>query len=181
MRKERKAEVVAELGELLAQHPHVVLTGYRGLTVKEMTQFRRALASLGAQVKVIKKTLFQRALAGQAREGLTQHMEGPVAAAFVAQDPVAVVKEMSAFARQHPALELRGGWVEGRLYDGGQLGQLAALPPREELLGQLLGMLMAPLTQFASVVQAGPRDLVLTLQALARQREGQGAAAAGAA
>jgi large subunit ribosomal protein L10 len=179
LRKAQKEQLVAQLAELAAASPHIIVTGYRGLTVKEMTELRRALAKLGVRLKVVKKTLFRRALGEGDRAALAAHLEGPVAAAFVTGDAVAVVKELSAFARTHEELEFRGGWFENQLFDGPQLLELAKLPSREELLARLAGVLSAPLGQLVGVLQAVPRDLVLSLQALVKQREEAGAPAAG--
>ena len=178
MRKAEKGQVIAELESVLAKQPHIIITGYRGLTVKDMTQLRRSLAKLGANVRVVKKTLFRRALGDDDRAGLTAHMEGPVAVTFVTGDAVGVLKEMSAFAKTHSPLELRGGWVESQLFDAAQVVELSTLPPRDELLGRLVGVLSAPLSQLVGTLQAVPRDLVLTLQAVAKQREEAAVAAA---
>jgi len=179
VRKAEKQQVVVELEEWLRGCEHLIISGYRGLDVKAMAQLRRAIREAGGQLRVVKKTLFQRALGEGDETGLIQYMEGPVAVTFISEDPLPVLKGMSAFARTHEQLDLKGGWVDGQLLTGGQLNELAALPPREELLGRLLTMLSAPVAQLAAVLQAVPRDLVLTLQALAQQREGEGGAAAG--
>lgn len=180
MRKDEKQQVVAELEEALREWQHLIVCGYRGLSVKAMAQLRRAIREAGGQLRVVKKTLFQRALGEGHESGLTQYMEGPVAVAFASRDPLAVLKEMSAFARTHEQLDLKGGWVDGQLLGGGQLAELATLPPREELLGRLLTALTAPVAQLAAVLEAVPRDLVLTLHALAQQREGERGEPAGA-
>jgi len=178
LRRSKKEQVVAELAELLAEHAHIILTGYRGLTVKELMELRRALAHAGGRTRVVKKTLLRRALSDDARAALAEDLAGPVAATFVSGDAIAVVREMHAYARTHDELEFQRGWIESQLFDSGQLAELATLPPREELLGRLVGVLSAPLSQLVGTLQAGPRDLVLTLQAVAQQREDAGAAAA---
>jgi large subunit ribosomal protein L10 len=180
LRKAQKGQVIDELQQALAVGPHIIVTGYRGLTVKDLTQLRRTLGKLGAKVKVVKKTLFRRALGDDARAGLAEHMEGPVAVTFVSGDAVSVLKEMSTFAKTHNQLEFRGGWVGSQLFDARQVVELATLPPREELLGRLVGVLSAPLSQLVGTLQAGPRDLVLTIQAIIQQREEAGAAPAAA-
>lgn len=177
MRKSEKEQVVAELREALAAQSEVIVTGYRGLTVKDLTELRRSLRKLGGQLRVVKKTLFHRALAEDERAGLTQHLEGPIAVTLVSGDALQVLKEMSAFARRHDQLDFKAGWVQSHLFDGGQLAELAAIPPREELLGRLVGVLSAPLSQLVGTLQAVPRDLVLTLKAIAAQREEASAAA----
>ena len=176
MRRSQKQEVVAELQAAVDEHPHLVVTGYRGLSVKEMTELRRALKNHGAHLKVVKKTLFLRALGQGARAGLADHLDGPVAVTFVSGDAANVLKEISTFARTHEQLGFQGGWVDGNLFDGRQLAELAALPARNELLGRLVGVLSAPLSQLVGTLQAVPRDLVLTLQAIAGQRQEAGAA-----
>ena len=178
MRKAEKGQVIAELERMLEPGPHIIITGYRGMKVKELTELRRTLSKLNARMRVVKKTLFQRALGSDERSGLAQHMEGPVAIIFVQGDAVGVLKEMSTFARTHQQLEFRGGWVESQLFDGAQVAELATLPPREELLGRLVGVLSAPLSQLVGTLQAVPRDLMMTLQAVARQKEEAAGAAA---
>jgi len=107
-------------------------------------------------------------------------MEGPVAVTLVSGDPMAVLREMRRFASAHEQLAFKGGWVEEQLLDGDQLVELASLPPREQLLAWLLAALSGPLAQLVGTLQAVPRDLALTLAALAKQREGEAGAAAGA-
>ncbi len=179
MRKAQKEELVARFEQLLQEGRHFILSGYRGLDVKEMLQLRRAIGGAGGQLRVVKKSLFQRALGEGEKSGLAQHMEGPIAVTFVSGDPGAVLKEMQTFARAHEELAFKGGWVDDELLDGEQLAELASLPSREELLGRLLATLSAPLAEFVGVLQAVPRDLVLTLGALAKQREETAEAAAG--
>lgn len=180
MRKARKQEIVAELEEVLSQPGSVILTDYRGLTVKEMNELRRALARAGGRMRVAKNTLLRRALGERERAALQEFLEGPVAVTLAPGDPVAVLREMRAFARVHQQLALKAGWVGSRVFRGEQLAEMATLPSREELLGRLVGVLSAPLSQLVGVLQAGPRDLVLTLHGLARQREEQASASASA-
>jgi large subunit ribosomal protein L10 len=170
--------VIAELESMLEPRPHIIVTGYRGMKVKELTELRRTLAKLNAKVRIVKKTLFQRALGSDARSGLAQHMKGPVAITFVQGDAAGVLKEMSTFARTHQQLEFKGGWVESQLFDGAQVAELATLPPREMLLSRLAGVLSAPLSQLVGTLQAVPRDLMMTLQAVAKQKEEAAGAAA---
>lgn len=179
MRKSEKAGVVKELRAALGEHTVVILTDYRGLTVKEIGELRTRLAPLGASVKVVKNTLLERAL-GDEQESLKPYLKGPVAATFVSGDFTVVLKEMSAFARTHDELKFKGGWVEARAFDGAQVAALAAIPPRRQLLGMLVSVLSAPLSQLVGTLQAVPRDLVLTLMALAEQRGGGEVASADA-
>lgn len=180
MRKSEKAEVVEELRAALEANSAVILADYRGLTVKEISELRTRLAPMGASVKVIKNTLMERALS-EAQEPLKQYLKGPVAATFVTGDFTVVLKEMSAFAKTHAELAYKGGWVEARAFDGTQMAALATIPPREQLLGMLVSVMSAPLSQLVGTLQAVPRDLVLTLMSVAEQRGGGGEAAEAAA
>ena len=173
MRKAQKEQVVGELQVVLETARHVIMSGYRGLTVKEVTELRRSVREAGGQMRVVKKTLFRRALEGRQEAGLTEYMEGPISVIFVTGDPLVVLKAMSTFARTHEALQFMGGWVENQLLDGQQLVELASLPPRDEMVARLLAALSGPLSQLVGVLQAVPRDLVLTLRALTQQRGGE--------
>ncbi len=177
MRKDEKAQVIAELQQALDGANNLIISGYRGLTVKDLKELRRSIAGSGARMQVVKKTLLLRALAGREQVALKDHMEGPVAITFISGDPLPVLKNMSAFAKTHQALAFTGGWIDGRTFNGSQLVEISALPPREELLSKLLASLQAPLAQLVGVLQAVPRDLVLTLQALADKRAGEAGAA----
>lgn len=178
MRKSEKEVVVAEMQQALRGNPDIILLEYRGLTVKAMQQLRRAVAAAGGSVRVIKNRLLARALGDGAQAGLKEFLTGPIAVALAGGRPLAVLKEIAAFARTNERLKLRAGVVEQRLFDGAQLAELAELPPRDELLARLAGSLSAPLSQLVSALQAVPTELVLTLQALAQQREGTAAEAA---
>lgn len=178
MRKDEKQEVVAELLEALDAADNLIVSGYSGLAVKEITALRRAVRDAGGRMRVVRKTLLRRALAGRDEEKLADYLEGPIALTFVSGDAVPVLKSMSEFARAHEQLEFRGGWIDGRPLDGGLLVELASLPPREELLARLLAAMQGPLAELVFTLQAIPRDLVLTLQAVSEKRAGEAAAGA---
>lgn len=176
MRKDEKEQVVVALQQELDAANSFIVSGYRGLTVKELTELRRSIGGLEAHMRVVKKTLLLRALSGRDEEQISAHLEGPVAVTFVSGDPMPVIKAMSAFARTHEELDFKGGWVERGALSGSQLAEIATLPPREELLGRLLAAFQAPLVSLVMTLQALPRDLVFTLQAVAEKRAGEAGA-----
>jgi large subunit ribosomal protein L10 len=178
VRKDEKQEIVVELQQALDAADNLIISGYRGLAVKEMTALRRAITDAGGRMRVVRKTLLRRALAGRDEEKLAEYMEGPIALTFVPGDAVPVLKSMSEFARAHEQLEFRGGWIDGTPLDGGLLVELASLPPREELLARLLAAMQGPLAELVATLQAIPRDLVLTLQAASAKRAGEAEAGA---
>jgi large subunit ribosomal protein L10 len=171
VRKQEKAEVIQGLKERLRGHDCVILADYRGLTVKEMGELRRAVAKFGATMQVVKNTLLQRSLSEEQR-GLAQYLQGPLAATFVSGDYGALLKEMTTFARAHPQLEFRASWVDARVFGPQETATLATLPSRDQLLSMLVTTLSSPLSGLVGTLQAVPRDLVLTLMSLVEQRGG---------
>lgn len=176
MRRSEKEQVVASLQEAVEAAESLIMTTYRGLSVKDLTALRRQVREAGGRMQVVKKTLLLRALEGRGEEGISQHMEGPVALTFVSGDPMPVLKSMREFSRAHDELEFRGGWFESSIVSGPQLLEIASLPPREELLAKLLFAMKAPLSGLVATLQAVPRDLALTLQALSEKRAGEATA-----
>jgi len=176
-----KVAVVEEVRSRLEEADAAILTEYRGLSVAELAQLRRALAPVGGDYKVFKNTLVRLAITGRPQEPLAELLHGPTALAFVRGDVSAVAKALRDFARSNPSLVIKGGMVDGRLLSAPELSALADLPPREVLLAQVAGALAAPLRQFAGLLEALPRNLAYGLKALLDQRGGAPADASPAA
>ena len=134
---EQKASVVSEIKEKFGNAKSVVLFDYRGLTVSEVTELRRALRESDSDYKVYKNTLAKRAANENGLE-LDSYLEGPTAISF-SNDELAPVKILSEFAKSHEALQLKAGIVEGKVVDSSELGKYAAIPSREGLLTMLAG------------------------------------------
>ena len=111
---EKKKQMVAEIAEKLKNSKSTILTDYRGLTVAEMNELRKQLREAGVEYKVLKNTLTRRATAETGLSELDQHLTGPTAIAFSAEDVVAPAKILYKFSKDHEALEIKGGVVEGR-------------------------------------------------------------------
>jgi large subunit ribosomal protein L10 len=167
-----KVAVVDEVRQRLDEADASVVTEYRGLSVSDLANLRRSLAAAGGEYKVFKNTLVRLAVAGGEHEPLEPLLSGPTAIAFVHGDVSAVAKALRDFSRQHPALVVKGGLLDGGLLSSGELGALADLPSREVLLAQVAGTIAAPLRQLAGLIQALPRNLAYGLQALIDQRGG---------
>lgn len=134
---EQKASVVSEIREKFENAKSVVLFDYRGLTVSEVTELRKALRESDSDYKVYKNTLAKRAVNEKGLE-LDSYLEGPTAISF-SNDELAPVKILSDFAKTHEALQLKAGIVEGKVVDSSELGKYAAIPSREGLLTMLAG------------------------------------------
>ena len=149
---ELKQPVVDEIKELLDGAETAVVVDYRGLTVAEDTQLRKALREAGVSYKVYKNTLMNFAFKGTEFEALAPVLEGPNAIAISKEDATAPARVLAEFAKKADKLELKGGVVEGTYYDAAGIGVIASIPSREVLLGRLLGSMQSPITNFARVL-----------------------------
>ena len=140
---ELKQPIVQEISENIKDAQSVVVVDYRGLTVAEDTQLRKALREAGVTYKVYKNTLVSRAVEGTQFESLRDVLEGPNAFAISTEDATAPARVLAKFAKTAPALEIKAGVVEGTYYDEAGMKAVAAVPSREELLSKLLGSLQS--------------------------------------
>jgi large subunit ribosomal protein L10 len=178
MLKEEKERVVAEIVERLRTSETLLVADYRGLTHAELDRVRTDLLKLGARFTVVKNTLTRRA-AGV--DTLEEFLTGPTAIAFVTEgDAVGVAKVLADTARETRRLTLKGGVMHGRVVDGEAVRELATLPPEDVLRGQLLGMIVGPVSSIVGIFAAPLRDLVGVLDARIRQLGEQGGADADA-
>lgn len=150
---ELKQPIIAEISEVLNGAATAVVVDHRGLTVAEDTELRRTLRSAGIQYKVYKNTYIHRAIEGTSFEGLNAVLEGPSALAVCKTDATAAAREIQAFAKKHPKLEVKGGIVEGAYVDAKGVAAVADIPSREVLLGRLLGSMQSPIANFARVIK----------------------------
>ena len=164
MARPDKAAAVAELTERFERSTGAVLTEYRGLTVKALKELRRSLGD-DATYAVSKNTLTTIAARQAEVPGVTEHLSGPTAIAFIEGDPVVVAKGLRDFARVNPQLVIKGGLLDGRSMTADEFRQLADLESREVLLAkvaggmqgvlqQAVGLLAAPLSQAARLLAA---------------------------
>ena len=149
---ELKKPVVEEISTKLKSAQTVVLVDHRGLTVEEDTRLRKQLREAGVSYKVYKNTMMNFAFKGTDFEELCKYLEGPSAMAVSEDDATAPARILSKFAKTAPKLEIKGGMVDGVLYDAKGIGQIADIPSREELLSRLLGSMKSPISNLARVL-----------------------------
>ena len=153
---EKKQAIIDEISDKVKASASVVLFEYHGLTVAETNELRRKLRETGSDFKVYKNTLAMRAL-NDLKIDLGE-LDGPKAMAFGA-DAVAPIKVLSDYAKKHPALELKVGYVDGEKADEEMLKSLAAIPSREGLLTMLAGGLMEHVKNFAIALDLHSQNL----------------------
>jgi large subunit ribosomal protein L10 len=171
---EGKKEVVAGFSARLAKAQTIVLAEYRGLPVEKITQLRARARASGVYLRVLKNTLARRAVRGTPFEKLADHMVGPLAYG-VSDDPVAAAKVLHAYAKENDKLVIKAGAMAGVVMSAKEVGNLASLPGREELLAKLLGTMQAPVAKFVQTLNEVPGRFVRTLAALRDQKEKQAA------
>jgi large subunit ribosomal protein L10 len=176
VKKEDKERVVAELTERLRTTDTLLVADYRGLTMPQIDDLRTKLLEHGARFAVVKNTLTRRAAELAGADALLALLEGPTAIAFLESggDPVAVAKALVDAARETRVLEVRGGMLEGRPVEPGEIESLAKLPPVDILRSQVLGAVTAPLTAIVGLFTAPLQDLYGLIDARIEQLQAQG-------
>ncbi len=147
-----KQPIVKEIAAMLDGAASAVAVDYRGLTVAQDTELRKALREAGVTYKVYKNTLIKRAAEGTEFAALDPHLEGPTAIAVSKDDATAPARILAEFGKKADKLEIKGGIVEGSYYDAKGMQVIATIPSREVLLGRLLGSMQSPITNFARVL-----------------------------
>jgi large subunit ribosomal protein L10 len=174
---QRKTAVIDDIKARLDSSDAAVLTEYRGLTVSDIAALRAALRPAATDYKIFKNTLARRAARDAGLEELVESLEGPVAIAFVRRDggdAVTAAKALRDFARTNPNLVLKGGILGPRLLSSAEIESLADIPPRDQLLAQIAGLLQAPLVNVASLLNAALSQVAYGVQALIDKRIGEG-------
>lgn len=167
MNRTQKVECVDQLSIELRQAPFMVVADYRGVSVKEISQFRRTLEAAGIQYKVIKNTLARRAIAGSDREGLSGLLVGMNGWVISGEDPIAAAKVFRDATKDFKKAEkfvVQGGFFDGDVLDAVQLDKVADLPGREQLLSTLLATLQEAPRQVMGIIEGPARDLMYLLK-----------------
>ena len=153
MDRAQKQEAIETLKGVFDGAGAVVVTHYLGLTVAEKTDLRGKLREQGAQLKVVKNTLVQKALGGSVGEEGDALFKGPVAIAF-APDPVSAAKVATQYAKDNDKFKVIGGLMGQQVLDQKAVSALATLPSLDQLRAKIIGLLQAPATKIAGVLQA---------------------------
>jgi large subunit ribosomal protein L10 len=180
MEKQQKERVVEELTERLRETQTLIVADYRGLTMPQIDGLRSELLKHGARFRVVKNTLTRRAAEEAGADAVLALLEGPSAIAFLETDgdPVAVAKALGAAARETRVLEVKGGLLDGRAITAADVENLAKLPPLEQLRGQVLGAVTAPVYTIVGLFTAPLQNLVGLIDARIEQLDASAGAEA---
>ena len=162
---EEKKAVVAEVSAQVAGAQTVVVAEYRGITVEDMTKLRAKARKEGVYLRVLKNTLVRRAIADTPFAGIADQLVGPLAYG-ISKDPVAAAKVMHEFAKGNEKFVVKAGAMPNFVMSAKDVGNLASMPSREELLAKLLGTMQAPVAQFVRTLNEVPTKFVRGLAAV---------------
>ena len=153
LNRNEKAAVITDVAAQVARSQTLALAEYRGLTVEHLNNLRRQARDKGVYLHVLKNTLARRAVAGTPFEVASESMVGPLIYGF-SEDAVAAAKVLSDFAKGNDKLIVKGGAYAGRVLSADGVKSLAAIPTKEVLLSQLLGLMQSPVSRMARVLAA---------------------------
>ena len=169
--KNQKIELVKVLTEKIAASKSAVFVDYKGLKVKDSTDLKKSLRAAGVEYVVVRKTLLDIALKNAGIEGVSiKGMEGQVAIAMANMDEVSAAKIIDIFAKTNENVKLLGGVLGSTVMNAAEVKALAKIPSKEQLLGQLVGTLNAPISGFVNVLAGNLRGLVQVLNAVKEQK-----------
>jgi large subunit ribosomal protein L10 len=161
--KDDKKKDIEALRKDLDQSKNLFVTGYQKLRVDQDFELRKAVRGAGGKYRVIKNNLAEKASEGTAAEGVLKGLRGMTSLAYTSNDPVALAKALTAYAKNNPSFTFKAGLVEGRVIDIRAINDLATLPSREEVLARLLFMINAPAQRLVTAMNAVGRNLAVVV------------------
>jgi ribosomal protein L10 len=177
MRKEQKVALVENLAERFKRANLALVSEYKRMSAAETTEMRRRLRAVRGELRVAKNTLIRRAIKGTAFAKLEDQLGGPVGLILSFEDPVALAKAATSFKELGDKFKVRGGILDGQPLTIEEIQALAAMPPKEVILGQLLGLLQAPATRLVRLLNEPGSALARVIDAIGKQK-GESAPAA---
>jgi large subunit ribosomal protein L10 len=171
MKKDEKKQKAEALHQELEESRTVILSGFEGITVAQDFELRRRIAQVGAKYKVVKNSLIERASQGTPLEPVAKELTGTTSLAYTREDPVALAKVLTAYAKENPLLKFKSGLVEGRVVSMADLSIVSNLPAKEELLSKALFLIKAPARNVAHAVAGVGRKLAVVIQQAVKEKK----------
>lgn len=170
MNRTEKDNIVQQLRNTFQEKKSALLIDYTGLSVPDATDLRRQILEAKSSFQVVKNRLALRAIGDTPAEGVKEYFQGATAIVFTDEDPVAVAKVVKSFMGERPSMKFKAGFVEGQTISADQVGSLADMPSRPELLSKLMFLARAPLMGLAGALQGPLRGLASVLKQLEEQK-----------
>ncbi|MGD9092557.1 MAG: 50S ribosomal protein L10 [Anaerolineales bacterium] len=167
--KERKREIVTEYGDWIQRSQALIVTDYKGLTVKDMDELRKKVREAGCEYHIVKNTLTKLAFTDAGLSIEDEHFEGSTAIGFAFDEVSTLAKVMVDFAKDTDILKVKGGFLGEEVVSAAEIKALAELPPMPVMRAQLLGTLMAPANKLVGVLAEPGRQVASVLKAYAEQ------------
>jgi large subunit ribosomal protein L10 len=167
---EQKKQKVEELTQRLGDAVCGVIVDYRGINVEDDTKLRAAARNSGVNYTIEKNTMLRFAAKNVGLEELEAQLEGPTSIATSSDDIIAPAKIVCDFAKENEAIEIKAGFVEGKVVDASTIKKIASLPPKDVLIGQVLRGLNAPISGLANVLNGNLSGLARVINAIATQK-----------
>lgn len=172
--RSQKENLVERYTSDLAEAPHAFLLGFKGISVPQVTELRSKIRQTGGHYVVVKNRLALRAIDGKPLAELKEGFSGPTAVAYCNDDPVALAKALTDFAKDVPVIEFKGGVLDRQAVAPEQIRDIANLPSREELIAKLLYLMQSPVTRLVRGLAAIPRQFVIAIDQIAKSKESGG-------
>jgi large subunit ribosomal protein L10 len=177
MNRNEKAQAISELTDNIGTATNAFVLDFKGITVPQVTELRKQVRESGSNYVVIKNTLALIAVKDTPLTKLSGHFSGMTAVAYNTNDPVALAKVLTKFAKDVPSVQFKGAMLAGQVVAANEIQNIANLPTREELLGKLLYLMQHPIRGLAVVLNGTVRNIAVVLDQIAKQKGGGDTAA----
>lgn len=171
MNRDQKAQIISEIKDKFQKSQGVVITEYKGLSVKDVNELRDKLRTVSCEYRVLKNTLTEVAISDLGLEDIKSFLKGPTAIVFEYKDPVSPAKIMYDFQKEHENFKIKAGLLGKKVLKADQIKQLASLPDRETLLSLVMARMQSPIVGLVNVLQGTLRNMVYVLDAISKQKQ----------
>ncbi len=171
--KGKKKEELEALKKELESAKNLFVAQFQGMTVAQDTELRHKIRDTKSKYRVVKNTLGKKAAEGTPAEQVSKTFDGSTAIAYNANDPVSLAKALTAYAKTNPLFTFKAGIVEGRVINLADIGSIAAMPSKEELIAKLLFLINAPAQRLAVAINGVARNLAVVLKQAVEQKKFQ--------
>jgi large subunit ribosomal protein L10 len=167
--KDDKQRDLEELKKTLAENKNFFVTSYEKLTVRQDFELRKTVRDAGGNYRVVKNNLAAKASEGTLASDLLGDLKGMTSLAYTAKDPVALAKALTKYSKENAQFTFKAGMVEGRVIDIQAIGDLASMPPKEEIYAKLLYLINATATRLVTSINGVGRNLAVVLDQAAKE------------